>query len=65
MTRTRAEIERDIAAKRRERRLYVSPHGVAGIHAEIDRLLEEWEQAEPAKLFAELSGGATHPTEVD
>jgi len=44
--RNRAEIEQEIRAKRRERLLYVSPHGVASIHAEIDRLLEEWEQAD-------------------
>jgi hypothetical protein len=45
--RTRAEIEREIASKRRERELYVSPQGVAKCHAEIDELLDEWE-AEPA-----------------
>lgn len=50
--RTRAEIERDLAAKRRERMLYVSPHGVAGCHAEIDRLLEEWEQAKAAETVS-------------
>jgi len=44
--RTRAEIEREIASKRRERLLYVSPEGVGKIHAEMDRLLVEWEAAE-------------------
>jgi hypothetical protein len=42
-TRTRAEIERDILNKRRERELYVSPQGVAKCHAEMDALLDEWE----------------------
>jgi hypothetical protein len=40
-TRTRAEIERDIASKRRERELYVSPQGVGKVHGEIDALLDE------------------------
>lgn len=44
-TRTRAEIERDIASKRRERLLYVSPAGVAKCHAELDVLLTEWDEA--------------------
>ena len=44
--RTRADIEREIASKRRERELYVSDEGVAKCHAELDRLLEEWESAE-------------------
>ena len=44
--RTRADIERDLASKRRERLLYVSPEGVAKCHAEMDRLLEEWERAD-------------------
>lgn len=43
---TRADIERDLASKRRERELYVSPEGVAKCHAEMDRLLEEWEAAQ-------------------
>lgn len=43
--RTRADIERDIASKRRERELYVSAQGVGKCHAEMDRLLEEWESA--------------------
>jgi hypothetical protein len=42
-TRTRAEIERDILSKRRERELYVSPQGVAKCHAEMNALLDEWE----------------------
>jgi len=44
--RTRADIERDIASKRRERELYVSPHGVEQCHAQLDALLTEWEQAD-------------------
>ena len=40
--RTRAEIEREIASKRAERLLYVSPQGVAKCHAQIDALLDEW-----------------------
>jgi hypothetical protein len=44
-TTPRAEIERQIRAKRRERELYVSAEGVARIHAELDVLLGEWEQA--------------------
>lgn len=43
---TRTEVEQRIASKRRERELYVSPHGVAKCHAEIDSLLDEWEQAD-------------------
>jgi len=43
--RTKAEIERDLTAKRRERELYVTPGGVSTIHAQIDTLLEEWEAA--------------------
>lgn len=43
--RTRAEIERDIASKRAERRMYVSPGGVAKVHGELDVLLTEWDQA--------------------
>lgn len=46
VVRTRAEIERDIASTRRERELYVSPGGVAKIHAKLDALLVEWEQAD-------------------
>jgi hypothetical protein len=46
--RTRAEIEREIASKRRERELYVSPQGVAKCHAEMDVLLDEWEATWPA-----------------
>lgn len=42
--RTRADIERDIRSKRRERELYVSPQGVAQCHAALDELLTEWEQ---------------------
>lgn len=45
--RTRADIEADIASKRRERELYVSPEGVAKCHAAIDALITEWE-ATPA-----------------
>ena len=44
-TRTRAEIEAEIRSKRKERDLYVSPQGVAKVHAEIDALLREWERA--------------------
>ena len=46
MTRTRAAVEADIASKRRERDLYVSPEGVEQCHRQIDALLDEWEQAE-------------------
>lgn len=45
-TRTRAEIEREIAGKRRERLLYVSEQGVAKCHAEIEALLDERDRAE-------------------
>jgi hypothetical protein len=45
-TRTRVDIEREIASKRRERELYVSPQGVDQCHAEIDALITEWEKAE-------------------
>ena len=51
--RTRAEIERDIAAKRKERLLYVSPDGVKGIHDAINALLTEWEQAKDAEALQE------------
>jgi hypothetical protein len=44
--RTRAEIEQEIAGKRRERELYVSAQGVGKCHSEIDALLEEWELAQ-------------------
>lgn len=44
-TRTRAEIEREIAGKRRERLLYVSEQGVAKCHQQLDELLSEWESA--------------------
>ena len=44
--RTRAEIEREITGKRRERELYVSPQGVAKCHAEMDELLAEWVAAD-------------------
>ena len=44
--RTRAQIEADIASKRRERLLYVSPQGVSKCHAEIDRLLDELDAVE-------------------
>ena len=40
-TRTRADIEAEIRSKRKERDLYVSPQGVAKVHAEIDALLDE------------------------
>ncbi|HXJ63325.1 MAG TPA: hypothetical protein VNN79_06185 [Actinomycetota bacterium] len=50
--RTRAQIEADITAKRRERELYVSPDGVRKIHAQLDRLLEEWEAAMPEEALA-------------
>jgi hypothetical protein len=47
VVRTRADIEADIASKRRERELYVSPEGVAKCHAEIDRLLDERDRTPP------------------
>ena len=46
MSRPRAEVEQSLIAKRRERVLYVSPDGVTKVHAELDRLLDEWEVAD-------------------
>ena len=42
----RTEVEALLVSKRRERALYVSEHGVSKVHAEIDQLLTEWEQAD-------------------
>lgn len=43
--RTRAEIEQDIRAWPADRKLYVSPEGVASVHRRLDELLVEWEAA--------------------
>jgi hypothetical protein len=53
--RTRADIEAEIASKRRERELYVSAQGVGKIHGEIDALLEEWEDARDVAGEADMS----------
>lgn len=73
--RLRADIEAEIASKRRERELYVSAQGVGKIHGEIDALLEEWRQSSntgdgdessmstTASTTSPMPGAAnTHPT---
>ena len=40
--RTRADIERDLASKRAERELYVTPEVRLVIDAQIDAFLDEW-----------------------
>lgn len=44
-TRTRAEIEREIAGKRRERLLYVTAEVRAVIDDAVDELVAEWIEA--------------------
>lgn len=56
--RTREDIERDLLSKRRERALYVSPQGVAKCHAELDRLLDEWELRRPTESHSSSTASA-------